>query len=149
MPKPKIDEYLMHYRNLVKIMKRNKRIVVYALSGEGKTTLLRTLQEKFEPEGWNFYDFGATECVEPFIFELPEAFLPKYTDAVLPKFDVLYAIQYSREYKEAVSGVSFGDVYRPLSDYMKEMKYQRAHRNNIGGRKFKSVDELKRAIQGE
>lgn len=150
MAKPKVDEYLMHYRNLVNIMKRHKRIVVYALSGEGKTTLLRTLKEKYEPEGWNFYDFGEVEYKEPFVYELPHAFLPKYTDAILPEeYDLVYVIQYSREYKEAITGVSFGDEYRPLSEYVRKMKYKQAHNSNLGGQRFKTIADLQKAIQGE
>lgn len=149
MAKPKVDEYLMHYRNLVNIMKRHKRIVVYALSGEGKTTLLKTLQEKYEPEGWNFYDFGGVEFKEPYIYELPHAFLPKYHGATLPTdYDLVYVIQYSREYKEALTGVSFGDEYRPMSDYVKRMKYNQAHRTNLGGKRFKTIADLQTALQG-
>ena len=150
MAKPKVDEYLMHYRNLVNIMKRHKRILVYALPGEGKTTLLRALQEKYEPDGWNFYEFGtAEEYKKPFVYELSHAFIPKYASVSIPeKFDLIYVIQYSREYKEAITGISFGDVYKPMSAYVTEMKYKQAGSRNLAGKRFKSIKALQDALQG-
>jgi hypothetical protein len=147
----KVNEYLMHYRNIVNIMKRHKKILVYALPGEGKTTLLRAIKEKFEPDGWNFYDFGVNEELKvPYIYELPHAFLPQYAGIELPTdFDLIYVIQYSREYKEDLTGVSFGDEYRPMSDYVKRMKYNQAHKNNLGGKRFKTIADLQAALQGE
>lgn len=148
MAKPKVDEYLMHYRNLVNIMKRHKKVLVYALPGEGKTTLLRALQQKY-PD-WNFYDFGEENLLkEPYIYELPHAFLPKYANVSLPTdFDLIYVIQYSREYKEALTGVSFGDEYRPMSDYVRKQKYNQAGSRNLSGQRFKSIQALKNALQG-
>lgn len=150
MAKPKVDEYLMHYRNIVNIMKRHKRVLVYALPGEGKTTLLRALEEKYTPEGWNFYDFGIVEeFKEPFIYELSHAFIPERASVTIPKkFDLIYVIQYSREYKEALTGVSFGDVYKPMSAYVTEMKYKQAGRRNLAGKRFKSIKALQDALQG-
>ena len=148
MAKPKVDEYLMHFRNLSNIMKRHKRILVYALPGEGKTTLLKALHEKFEPEGWNFYDWGDTMVEEPFIYELPHADIPVHAGIELPVFDLIYVVQYSKEYKEAITGVSFGDEYRPLADYIKKMKYKKAGSRNLGGQRFKSIEELQKALQG-
>jgi len=147
MSKPKIDEKLMHFRNLSNIMKRYKKIAIYALPGEGKSTIIQMLKEKYEPE-WNFYDFGTGDYTEPYVYELPEAFLPEALEEVLPPVDIIYGFQYSREYKESISGITFGDMYRPLSDYLREMKYERAKKCNISGRRFKSMNELRKALQG-
>jgi GTPase SAR1 family protein len=149
MGKPKVDEYLMHFRNISNIMKRHKRIMVYALPGEGKTTLIRALHEKYEPEGWHFYNWGINQGIkEPFIYELPHIDVPKYAKIELPTFDLIYVVQYSRDYKEALTGVSFGDEYRPMADYVKKMKYNKAGRRNLGGQRFKSIEELQKALQG-
>ena len=148
MGKPKVDEYLMHFRNISNIMKRHKRIMVYALPGEGKTTILKALQEKYKSEGWNFYDFGENIIEEPFIYELPHADIPKYSPIKLPKFDLIYVIQYSKEFKEALTGISFGEEYRPMADYVKMMKYKKAGNTNLGGKRFKSIEALQEALQG-
>lgn len=149
MGKPKVDEYLMHYRNIVNIMKRHKRILVYAMPGEGKSTLLRGLEKKFSDE-WNFYEFGySDEFIEPFIYELSFAFLPEDSNITIPeKFDLIYSIQYSKEYKEAVSGVSFGDEYRPLADYLRKRDMIKMGKRNLAGKRFKSLKALQDAIQG-
>jgi len=142
-----LDEKLMHIRNISNMMKRHKRILIYALPGEGKSTILRELKTKY-PE-WTFYVFGReVKYKEPFIYELPDAFLPEEYENALPEFDVIYCLQYSREYKERITGVSFGDVYRPMHDYLKEAKYQRAKNINIAGKKFKNLSELKKELEG-
>jgi hypothetical protein len=141
-----LDEKLMHYRNIRNIMQKYKRIAIYALPGEGKSHIMAELKKKFEPE-WNFYHFGRGITKEPYIIELPDTFLPENVLNDLPVIDIIYCLQYSREYKERITGISFGDVYRPFMDYIREMKYARAGSLNLSGRRFKSITELENVIR--
>jgi hypothetical protein len=141
-----LDEKLMHFRNIRNIMQKHRRIAIYALPGEGKSTVIEELKKKFEPE-WHFYPFGGGLHKEPYVIELPDTFLPDRILNEMPAIDIIYCLQYSREYKERITGISFGDVYRPFMDYIKEMKYARAGQLNLSGRRFKSIEELENVIR--
>lgn len=141
-----LDEKLMHFRNIRNIMQKYRRIAIYALPGEGKSTVISELKKKFEPE-WHFYPFGGGNVVEPYVIELPDTFLPDEILDNIPTIDIIYCLQYSREYKERITGISFGNVYRPFMDYVREMKYARAGNLNLSGRRFKSIAELEKVLR--
>ena len=50
------DEFRLHLFYLSKLIKKYPRVLVYAVPGEGKSSLLRNLSQKFPDV--NFYDLG-------------------------------------------------------------------------------------------
>lgn len=145
--KPDVDEYLLHFRKIQRLMKKHKRIILYGVPGEGKSTIMNALKRKYGPVGWNFYHFHRLPAEEPFIWELSN---PEPDPSVIPKFDVIYCIQYTTNYKESVTGVKFSDGdWRPLREYVTRAQWRERGKNNIATREAKSLSELKKIVKGE
>ena len=135
------DEFQMNYRQMVAIMKKYKRVLIYALPGEGKSTLMRKLKRKF-PE-WNFYEYGYLPVEEPFIWEIVDPETPN-----IPDYDIIYCLQYSKEFKERVTGVKF-DGWRPFREYWRVKKWNELGKLNLKGKRFKRIGQLADALKGE
>jgi deoxyadenosine/deoxycytidine kinase len=142
--KPKVDEFLLHMRLIEKFMKKFSRIGVYGLPGEGKTTLIMALREKYQDTEWHFYEMGENPVEAPFIF----AFISE--EQPVPEFDTIFCMQYSTNYKESVTGVYFpADEWRPMADYVKVALRKRMGKLNITGKRVKNMNQLKKLLNGE
>lgn len=127
------------------MMKKRRRILLYGLPGEGKSTIVNALKKKY-PD-WNFYDFGENpeSVMEPFVYSIIS---PEQVN--VPDFDEIYCVQYSTEYKEQVSGTKFPlGEWHPMSEYLQKAEYEQRAKININGRKAGSLEELKRILRGE
>ena len=138
------DEYIAHIRIIERLMKKHNRIGVFGLPGEGKSHLIMALREKYQDTIWNFYELGENPVTDPFVF----AFISD--QQIVPDFDIIFCMQYSKRYKEAVSGVKFDDgEWHPIKDYMKRAERQRMDKINITGKTVKNMKELSKLLNGE
>jgi hypothetical protein len=135
----KQDEFLMNFNQMVAIMNRYKRVLLYALPGEGKSTLMRKLEKKF-PE-FNFYEYGYEPVEEPFVYEITGADEPD-----IPEFDIIYCIQYSKEYKERITGIKF-DTWRPFREYRNALRWKKMGELNLKGKRFKKISQLQDVLK--
>ena len=143
--KPLVDELRLHLQIIERLMEKYNKIGVFALPGEGKTTVINRLREKYKDTKWFFYDMMEDMVQEPFVY----AFISVDVDD-LPEFDVIYCLQYSQDYKESISGITYTDgLWRPLEDYMKASEYRRMSKLNLLGKYVKSMDALKKLLAGE
>jgi len=133
------DEFKLHLYYLSKLIVKYPKILVYGPYGEGKSTLFESLKLKYPDV--NFYPGGENDIKEPFVYGInsPEDFF-------IPKFDRIYCVQYSTEYKESRTGVSFNE-WRPMIDYVEKAKYIKQGKRNLSGKVFGSLAELKKAIE--
>lgn len=134
------DEQRLHLYYLAKLIVKYPRILVFGPYGEGKTTLFRSLKLKFP--NVNFYSFGDSEVLEPFVYGFSEV------DDNVPEFDVIYCMQYSKEYKEGRTGYSFNDgEWHPMVDYVDKIKNRQLQkRENLSGKTFKSLNQLRKVL---
>jgi deoxyadenosine/deoxycytidine kinase len=138
------DEFIRHIRLVERLMKKHDRIGIYAQPGEGKSTLVRALREKYQDTNWHFYEMGEDPVDSPFLF----AFISEKQQ--VPDFDIIFCMQYSTEYKESVSGVYFSDdEWHPMSDYTDLAMKRRMGKLNITGKTCKNMNELKKLLNGE
>lgn len=134
------DEFRLHLYYIGKLIKKYSRVLVYALPGEGKSSILRTLKNKFPDV--NFYDLGENVVEEPFVYAIIS---PEQVN--IPEFDVIYCVCYSTEYKEAQSGVKFPlDEWRPMEKYIQKAEWNKRGKNNLAGKTAKSLDKLRELI---
>lgn len=139
-----MDELRLHIRYIGHMMRKKRRILLFGLPGEGKSTLMNALQKKY-PD-WNFYDFGENidECKEPFIYSII------HPDQEVPDYDEIYCIQYSTAFKEKLTGIKFPPgEWRPIADYFQKAEYNQRAKININGRKAGSMTELRKILKGE
>lgn len=140
--KPEVDEFKLHFRTITNIMKRYKRVVIFAYPGSGKSKLMYSLKTKYEKTNWNFYDLSEhhDQIKEPFVYAT-------FHTELLPPADIYYPVQYSTEYKEAISGIRFKDGFpRPITDYMRISDWHDFSKVDLRGKRFKNKAELIRAI---
>lgn len=143
--KPKVDELRLHLQVIERLMLKYRKIGIFALPGEGKTTLILRLKEKYIDTEWHFYEMMENIAEEPYVY----AFISTEMDD-LPEFDIIYCLQYSQDYKESVSGITFTDgLWRPIEEYMKAAEYKRMGSLNLLGKYVKSMDALKKLLAGE
>lgn len=143
--KPQSDEFKLHFRIIQNMMSKYKKVVIFAYPGSGKSKIMASLMNKYEGTEWNFYDFGepAEQIKSPFVYA-------SFHEKLLPKADIYYPIQYSTEYKEAISGIKFIDGFsRPMADHMRISNWYDFTKNDLRGKRFKSKPDLLRAIRGE
>lgn len=142
-----LDEFIINYRNIIRLARKNSGIMIYALPGEGKSTMMHKLEEDL-PKTWNFYRWGEWPVRKPFIYELSHID-PGSSKFLWPDYDIIYVLHYSREYKEAVTGIRLGDGYRPFKDYTREATYASRTGLELFARTAKNIPELKKIIAGE
>lgn len=147
--KPKVDEFRMNLMFIERLMGKYRRIGVFALAGEGKTTLINRLREKFAGTEWYFYDMMEDIVNDPFVYAFISADIPD-----LPEFDVIFCHTYTDDYKEAVTGVTFNDgQWHPMEDYAKAAERKEMGRlhaeGKLQGKYVKSMDALKKLLRGE
>ena len=144
--KPKVDELRWNLKLIDKLMGKYKRIGLFSLPKEGKSTIIQKLREKYSGTEWSFYNMTENITQEPFVY----AFVSTDLEDLLPEMDIIFCLQYSQDYKESVSGVVFPDgVWRPLGDYMALAEYNQMGTLNIQGKYVKSIDDLKKLLSGE
>ena len=146
--KPEADEYRLHLRLVENLMSRYTRIGVFGLQESGKSRVVRKLMNKFEDTEWSFYDMGEVfldgeQHKEPFVF----SFVHPKQEPFIPKFDVIYIVQYSRAYKEAISGIRFDDdIERPMGVYMRYSDWHHYGVQDLRGKSVKNINALKKYI---
>ena len=134
------DEFRLHIYDLSKLIVKYPKILLYGPYGEGKSTLLDSLKNKFPDV--NFYTTGGGPVKVPFVHVLVDPDQQRY-----PDYDIIYCMQYSTEYKEGRTGYKFPPgEWRPMVDYVKKVKEKRRNNNNLSGRTFKSIDQLRKEI---
>ena len=134
------DEFRLHLYYISKLIQKYSRILVYAIPGEGKSKLLRTLSLKFPDV--NFYDLGENVAEEPFVYTIIS---PEQIN--IPEFDIIYCVQYSTEYKEAQTGISFPPgEWRPMEEYVQKAEWNKKGQKNLAGRTVKDLGKLKELI---
>jgi hypothetical protein len=145
MPR-KNDEFRMHLYLIQKLMNKHNKILIYALPGEGKTRIMMSLMKKFANSEWAFYDLGEHPVEsDKYVYALISP-----DQAFIPKYDIIYCIQYSREYKEEVTGVSFPDnLWRPMAEYARRAEWDKFGKANLIGRKVNSITNLRKILNGE
>ena len=145
--KPLADEYSLHLRLIQNLMGRYKRIGLFSIPDGGKTRVMRKLMVKFEDTEWTLYDQGehfldGSDYQEPFIYSFisPLQIMPE-------NLETIYVLQYSTEYKEAVSGIRFNDgIFRPIGEYFKYSNWHHFGQNDLRGKSVKSVGALRKYI---
>ena len=145
--KPKVDELRMNLMFIERLIEKGKyrRIGVFAPPGEGKTTVINRLREKYKDTEWHFYDMMENVVDDPFVY----AFISADIDD-LPEFDVIFCHTYTTDYKEAVTGVSFSDgLWRPIEEYAKFAERREMSKLNLQGKYVKSMDALKKLLRSE
>ena len=142
--KPEVDEFRLHLRIIESIMKKYKRIVVFTVIGGGKSYFLWKLQEKYANTDWNFYEGTMNKLEEPYIYGMFD--LREEPD---PTPEIYYILQYSTDYKEAISGVRFTDGFpRQLGEYIKYSNMYGFNSKDLRGKRVKSKEEMKKLVGG-
>jgi hypothetical protein len=141
--KPEVDELLLNIRLIERLMKRNRKIGIFGLPGEGKSYLIRKLAEKYRETEWHFYDLMNTKVEEPFVWAFINENIINH-----PEFDVIYCLQYSTDYKESITGISFPD-WKPMTEYQKMAEYRRMGKIDIKGKFVKNLKQLKNLLNEE
>lgn len=137
------DEFRLHLYYLSKLIVKYPKILVYGYYGEGKSTLFKSLKLKYPAV--NFYSNSQNDIEEPFVYVINTP-----DDPFIPNFDRIYCIQYSTEYKEKTTGVSFPrGEWRPMADYVEKAELIKQNKINLSGKIFGSLAELKKAIEEE
>lgn len=145
--KPQVDELRLNLLFLERLITKGKyrRIGVFSPPGEGKTTVINRLREKFADTEWHFYDLMESVVEEPFVY----AFISADVDD-FPEFDVIYCHTYSKDYKESVTGVVINDdLWHPIEEYAKIAEARQMAKLNLQGKHVKSMDALRKLLRGE
>ena len=138
------DEYIAHMRVIERLMKKYNKIGVFALPGEGKTHLIMSLRERYQDTQWNFYELGEDPVTDPYVYDFIS------DKQIVPDFDIIFCMQYSKQYKEALSGVKFEDgEWHPMDDYIQKAHRQRMGKINIAGKTVKNMNELSILLNNE
>ncbi|MHA2030689.1 MAG: hypothetical protein ACW99Q_14990 [Candidatus Kariarchaeaceae archaeon] len=148
--KPKTDEVRIHLRLIENLMKRYRRIAVYAPPNSGKSNVMFKLIKKYENTEWNIYEGGEMfmdgstwESREPYVY----AIISTVQEGTTPPFDIFYILQYSTDYKESVSGVRFTDgSHRPIGEYMRHSQYFGHENKNLLGKKVRTWAALRKMV---
>lgn len=140
--KPETDEFKLHYRVLQNMMTKYNRIVIFAHPGSGKSLILSKLMEKYEGTKWNFYDGVSHNAIKiPFVYV-------SFHVEIIPDADIYYILQYSEDYKEAVTGIKFTDNFpRPIREYARAADWYKISQSDLRGKKFRTKADLKRAVE--
>jgi hypothetical protein len=141
--KPKVDEFIVNLRLIENIMKKHTKIGIYALPGEGKSTLVFKLREKYLDTDWHFYEMGERPVEEPYVW----AFISD--EQTTPEFDIIYCLSYSRDFKESKTGVTFhGDDWRPFRDYYQVALRRRQNKisKKLRGKTVKTMKDLQKLL---
>lgn len=135
------NEFMMNYRQLTAIMRKYKRIVLYSLYGEGKRTIMKELKKKYP--NFNFYCYKTTtvSIEEPFIWGTSRLSVPEDL-----KPDVVYSLQYSKEYKEEITGIKL-DIWQPFIEYKKLKMWKDMSNIDLKAKRFKNIKQLKDVIK--
>jgi len=140
--KPEVDEFKLHLRIVESIMKKYRRIVIFTPIGGGKSHLIWILKQKYDGTNWNFYEGQIGGIEEPYVygmFDLRED---------IPA-DMFYILQYSTDYKEAISGVRFTDGFpRQMGEYIKYSNMYGFNSKDLRGKRVKSKEEMKKLVGG-
>jgi hypothetical protein len=142
--KPKVDEHLLYLRLIERQMKRHDKVGLYGMPGEGKSTVIRALREKFRNTDWRFYDAGEMPVVEPYVY----CFISEIQE--VPPFDIIICMQYSEDYKESRTGVTFSDdEWHPMRDYAQKSEQRRMAKLNITGKTVKNMAALTKLLNDQ
>ncbi len=137
---PKVDEHLLYLRLIQRQMKKHTKVGLFGMAGEGKSTVIRALKEKFRETDWRFYDSGEMPVIEPYVY----AFISEFQE--VPPLDIIICMQYSTDYKESVTGTSFSDEWHPIRDYARKAEQLRISKINITGKTVKNMAALAKLL---
>lgn len=139
-------ELANHVNNILDLIANGKeKIVIFAAPGDGKSSLIALLKEQLASSDINWYiEEGENLMSVPyitavsFVEDIADQFTNKaaiyfnegtteYEDMKDLDFepDAVYVLRYSREYKEAVTGITFVGDDRPFHEYTTEQRRQK------------------------
>jgi hypothetical protein len=146
--KPKVDELRSNLLLVQALMNKYTKIGIFAVADAGMSTFMKRLREKFAGTNWHIYDGMENMGVqEPFVY----SFMSDEYE-YLPEFDVIYTLNYSQDYKESVTGVTFPDgLWRPIGEYSRVALYKHMGTldSKLQSKYVKSMKSFKKLFRGE